>query len=142
MRKAGLYFLKQTGPESFSENLATSRVGDGWQTVEIIGDGSTLTLSVNEQIVMTYSDPEPLINGGISFESLTESQVQIDDIEIWKAGPGEAQTDDGEQLSEEQSSTANSDLPALPWLYTGGPSGGLGYDIRMDPRNPDVSDRH
>ena len=24
------------------------------------------------------------------------------------------------------------------WVYTGGPIGGLGYDIRMDPRNPDV----
>lgn len=24
------------------------------------------------------------------------------------------------------------------WVYTGGPQGGLGYDIRMDPRNPDV----
>jgi len=36
------------------------------------------------------------------------------------------------------------DLPAvpayqsLPWVPTGGPVGGLGYDIRMDPRNPDV----
>ncbi len=27
---------------------------------------------------------------------------------------------------------------ALPWVYTGGPIGGLGYDIRMDPRDPDV----
>lgn len=24
------------------------------------------------------------------------------------------------------------------WVYTGGPLGGLGYDVRMDPRNPDV----
>ena len=24
------------------------------------------------------------------------------------------------------------------WASTGGPPGGLGYDIRMDPRNPDV----
>jgi photosystem II stability/assembly factor-like uncharacterized protein len=32
-------------------------------------------------------------------------------------------------------------LPAYqsgPWVYTGGPLGGLGYDVRMDPRNPDV----
>jgi len=25
-----------------------------------------------------------------------------------------------------------------PWISTGGPIGGLGYDVRMDPRNPDV----
>ncbi|MBM3153662.1 MAG: hypothetical protein FJZ96_15910, partial [Chloroflexi bacterium] len=24
------------------------------------------------------------------------------------------------------------------WVYTGGPLGGLGYDVRMDPRNPDI----
>lgn len=134
----GLYLVKQTGPDSFSESLANaSGLGDGWQTIEISGDGPTLTLSVNDQIVMTYADPEPLLSGGISFESLTESQVQIDDIEIWGAAPGEVQIDDGEQ-SAQPSSAADSDLPALPWYYTGGPSGGLGYDIRMDPRNPDV----
>jgi len=27
---------------------------------------------------------------------------------------------------------------SLPWVYTGGPVGGLGYDIRMDPLNLDV----
>lgn len=27
---------------------------------------------------------------------------------------------------------------SLPWVSTGGPVGGLGYDIRMDPRDPDV----
>jgi photosystem II stability/assembly factor-like uncharacterized protein len=25
-----------------------------------------------------------------------------------------------------------------PWVFTGGPVGGLGYDVRMDPTNPDV----
>jgi len=27
---------------------------------------------------------------------------------------------------------------STPWVYLGGPLGGLGYDVRMDPRNPDV----
>jgi len=34
-----------------------------------------------------------------------------------------------------------SGLPAYhtgTWVFTGGPLGGLGYDVRMDPRNPDV----
>jgi photosystem II stability/assembly factor-like uncharacterized protein len=30
------------------------------------------------------------------------------------------------------------DAPALRWVYTGGPLGGLGYDVRMRPDNPDV----
>lgn len=37
--------------------------------------------------------------------------------------------------------TATSSGPAyqsLPWVYLGGPLGGLGYDVRMRPDNPDV----
>jgi hypothetical protein len=28
--------------------------------------------------------------------------------------------------------------PSLTWVRTGGPLGGLGYDVRMRPDNPDV----
>jgi photosystem II stability/assembly factor-like uncharacterized protein len=35
-------------------------------------------------------------------------------------------------------SAADPAYQTLPWVYTGGPIGGLGYDIRMDPRNPDI----
>lgn len=46
------------------------------------------------------------------------------------------------QLTAEQRTTADI-FPKSPaylseWVYTGGPIGGLGYDIRMDPRNPDI----
>ncbi len=123
LRRGGLYLSKQTGPDSFSENLASAGgLGDGWKTVEITGYGSTVTVLVNEQVVMTYTDPEPLLSGGIAFESLTDSQVLIDDVEIWGTAPAPAPTMEG----------------GTGWIRTGGPLGGLGYDVRMRPDNLDT----
>jgi photosystem II stability/assembly factor-like uncharacterized protein len=121
------YLSKQTAGDVFQENLATSSgLGNGWQTVDVAGYGETITVSVNGQVIMSYTDPDPLTSGGIAFESITDTQVLIDDVEIW----GEA---------------AGMDVPTLPsepgeltWIRTGGPLGGLGYDVRMRPDNNNI----
>lgn len=49
--------------------------------------------------------------------------------------------DDGDSFVPDAPANIHAGEPAyrsLPWVTTGGPVGGLGYDIRMDPRNPDV----
>lgn len=118
-----IYLNKQTGPDSFSGNLATAAgLGAGWQTIEIAGYGPTLSVSVNEQLVLEFTDPEPLTSGGIAFESLGESQVYIDDVEVWGPAPGPTPTA----------------VAGAHWIRTGGPLGGLGYDVRMHPENPDI----
>jgi photosystem II stability/assembly factor-like uncharacterized protein len=123
---AQVYLSKQTGPDQFSEWLAKSDgVGLGWNSLEITGRGSLITVFVNDQEVMRFNDPDPLLSGGIAFESLTESQVQIDDIEIW--GPGEPLT---QSSPEPQSSEPGTESGELAWVRLGGPPGGLGYDIR------------
>jgi len=127
LRQNGVYLSKQTGPANFSEDLATSwGIGDDWTAVEISGIGSTITISMNDQVVMTYTDPEPLLHGGISFESLTESQVLIDDVEIWGAAPVPVQIDEGSHDG------------GLSWVSLGGPPGGLGYDIRYKFDDPNI----
>lgn len=63
---------------------------------------------------MKYTDPQPLLAGTIAFETLEAATVRVDEVKIWGAASDEH------------------------WLRTGGPLGGLGYDIRMRPDNPDV----
>jgi photosystem II stability/assembly factor-like uncharacterized protein len=127
LRREGSYLVKQTGPDSFTENLANADgLGDGWKTVEITGYGPTITVLVGEQVVMTYTDPEPLLSGGIAFESLAESQVLIDDVEIWGAAPVPVQIDEAPSDGE------------LSWVRMGGPPGGLGYDIRYKFDDPNI----
>ena len=123
LNRNALYLSKQTGPDTFVEDLARAPgLGSGWHNVEIAGSSSTVTISVNGQIVMTYDDPEPLLSGGIAFESLTDAQVWIDEVEIRGSAETSTPTMTGGQT----------------WVRTGGPLGGLGYDVRMFPENPDV----
>ncbi len=97
-------------------------LGNGWHALEVTGYGSTITVLVDDQIVMTYTDPEPILSGGIAFESLNDVQVLIDDVEIWGVAPPPTPTMEG----------------GTAWIRTGGPLGGLGYDVRMHPENPDI----
>lgn len=63
---------------------------------------------------MSYQDPNPMLWGSIAFQCLQRSHVHIDDVEVSGSPPPEA----------------------FQWVRTGGPLGGLGYDVRMRPDNP------
>jgi len=121
----GLYLSKQTGPETFSHNLAeavaTYNLGQ-WYQVEIAGQGGHLQIKVDGTLAVDYSDADPLTQGGIAFETLDGSQACLDDIVVY--GPAPTPTPTSE--------------PGLTWVRTGGPLGGLGYDVRMRPDNPDI----
>jgi hypothetical protein len=85
-----------------------------WYTVEIVGVGATTDVYVDGTLKLEYVDPTPLVAGSVSLECL--KQADFDDIEI--SGPPP---------------------PVLPtWVKTGGPVGGIGYDIKMRTGNPDV----
>jgi len=121
----GLYLSKQTGPETFSHNLAeavaTYNLGQ-WYQVEIAGQGGHLQIKVDGTLAADYTDADPLTQGGIAFETLDGSQACLDDIVVY--GPAPTPTPTSE--------------PGLTWVRTGGPLGGLGYDVRMRPDNPDI----
>ncbi|MBI9045188.1 MAG: hypothetical protein JEZ06_11930 [Anaerolineaceae bacterium] len=119
------YLAKQTGSKTFINDLGLGvGLSTGWQWVEISGYGPTITVSINDQEVITYTDPEPILKGAIAFESLSDSQVMVDDIELWGIGKAEK-----EVIVDES---------GLTWVRTGGPLGGLGYDVRIHPDNPDI----
>jgi len=86
-----------------------------------------------ETYVETYSLEISVIGNEIVIDAEGENPVV----------PGE-----GEAMATEETGEGESDIleitagtPAYQsntWVTTGGPPGGLGYDIRMDPRNPDI----
>ena len=115
---------KQYWPDTFMGPLAESTgfyALNTWHTVDISGEGSTVRMSVDGQMLWTYTDPEPLVNGWFAFETLEDSQAYVDDIMVFGTAPAEDQASTG-----------------LVWVRTGGPLGGLGYDIRMRPDAPDT----
>jgi len=87
-----------------------------WYEVEIVGRGGTLEVYVDGVLRVSCTDPDPLLYGSIALETGPGWEACVDDIEV----------------------LGHSTPTGLSWVRTGGPLGGLGYDIRMRPDNPDI----
>lgn len=88
-----------------------------WHKVKVFGRGGKLEIYVNGMLLLSFLDPQPLVSGTIGLETFDDSEVYVDDIVV--KGPRSPST-------------------GLRWVRTGGPPGGIGYDIRMRPDNPDI----
>jgi len=86
-----------------------------WLT--IAGQGGRLRVYVDGQLKISYTDPKPLPYGRIALETLDNSEVYVDAVKVLGRGKPTL---------------------ALRWVRTGGPLGGLGYDVRMRPDKSDV----
>jgi photosystem II stability/assembly factor-like uncharacterized protein len=86
-----------------------------WYTVDIVGIGARLRVYVNGGLQIDFTDSNPILFGSIAIQTPAGAEAAVDDIEV--IGPPES---------------------AQPvWVKTGGPLGGVGYDIHMRPDNPD-----
>ncbi len=113
---------KQYFPNQFFNGLANSPfvMSRGtWHEVEITGQGAHLSVAVDGANILDYTDPNPIAYGSIAFETLDGSEAEIDRVAVFGA-PSPI-------LSKGQR-----------WVRTGGPLGGLGYDVRMRPDRADV----
>lgn len=126
--EAGSYLSKQYWPDVFQDDLIQKKVQHSvntWHQIKIMGAGNTLKLYVDGEQEWIYTDQEPLQSGSFAFETLDDSSFYIDDIKVLTpASPTPTYAD-------EVSLTPT-------WTRLGGPLGGLGYDIRMRPENPDA----
>jgi uncharacterized protein (TIGR03437 family) len=87
-----------------------------WYTVEIIGIGAQISVYLNGSPLMSYTDPDPILNGGVGVQGQSGGYFLFNNVEL--SGP-----------------------PAPPeptWVQTGGPLGGVGYDVRMRQDNSDI----
>lgn len=124
-------------------NVPDLPVGD-WFELIINAVGGELTVSIDEnEPTLTYIDPSPLPAGGIAIETFHEGRIELDDLIVMiplqeMIQPGTEGESDDDEVQADADPAAIGDLPTLPWIATGGPIGGLGYDIRMDPRDSNI----
>ena len=130
----GTYLNKQIWPDEFQPDLKQFTGGhtlDIWHEIEIVGRGNTLSFYVDGSQEFEYTDPQPLLAGSFAFETLEDSQAYIDDIRVTLESSPSNTTSPSAAITQPPLTSE------LTWVWTGGPLGGLGYDIRMRPDNPD-----
>lgn len=88
-----------------------------WYTFKGVAIDNALTFSMDGQNVIAYQDDyNPYLYGRFAFKLRSNTKVKIDNVEV---------------LSEFTVQEAQ-------WIKTGGPSGGLGYDIRIHPDDKNI----
>lgn len=114
----GLSMLKTQPCDTHTELLYDSNsieVGK-WYTVRIVGKENNIKVFVNDDIKFDYTDNNPVLTGSIGFETLDEQSVDFDDVVV--------STD---ELSGD-----------FHWTSTGGPLGGIGYDVRINHKESNI----
>lgn len=87
---ADQYYLTKQNGESFWDLASSSWHVDGWQTIRIEVRGNIISVyqetgdfsSPQGYLLMRARDDNPYTRGRISFESLTDSPVWIDDLQL------------------------------------------------------------
>jgi photosystem II stability/assembly factor-like uncharacterized protein len=105
-------YLRKTAPcgtHTELVSLAESHDANRWYTVEIVGDQANIKVYVDDVLKIDYTDSDPVLVGPISFETHDGTHVHFDDVIV------------------------TSPLSDTQWVPTGGPLGGLGYDVRIHP---------
>ncbi|MBA7600330.1 Ycf48-like protein [subsurface metagenome] len=114
----GLELNKQITEDFF--NLSHADVPlqyNRWYTVQATVDSSTIKIYLNDTLVINYKDDNiPILSGIFSFETQDDSIAHFDDISV----------------------TGTQAVQRAQWVKTGGPSGGLGYDVRIHPLDKNI----
>lgn len=88
-----------------------------WYTVRAVVDGNSIKVYLDGTPVINYTDADiPILSGISSFETLDDSIAHFDDISV----------------------TGTRMVQRARWVKTGGPSGGLGYDVRIHPLDKNI----
>ncbi len=112
-----------------------------WFQVEIFVEGESHLIQINQDNIYAVVLPDPLPPGGISFEVVGDASIRIDDLSVLNLeniDPPDptlsvTETNIPELQTQEVSPTSTvTDQSQLTWIRTGGPPGGLGYDIRYN----------
>lgn len=119
--RTSIILYKQIGTQ-FYNNLviATTQIDlNTWYKVRYELTGNNIKVYLNDILMVNYTDQSnPIISGKalIAFENDAGSKVLYDDILI----------------------KANLPVQNISWIRTGGPLGGIGYDVRVDKNDPDL----
>jgi len=114
----GTYLTKQIGDVITDIKVVEASIPENdWHSAKIKMKDTTLALFIDDAIIFTATDQEPMQSGGVSFEVLPESNIYFDNVVVI--------------------------VPEAPpvehlWTQTNGPEGGAYKVIAMDPFDNDV----
>jgi photosystem II stability/assembly factor-like uncharacterized protein len=120
-----------------------------WTRIGVSLAGGEHTITINDQPALSVSDPYPLPPGGLKLRVEGEAVGEFDDVTLTTIGAvaspqptTPAQPTIPSTIPAPKGPSTQTGMPAYqvtdPWIRLGGPPGGLGYDIRMRPDNPDI----
>jgi photosystem II stability/assembly factor-like uncharacterized protein len=124
-------------PPEVQAGNCTVLVWDASSAFEVRLDGELVTLGGNREVCPSESSMYVL-------EVDLGTSVDRRELEVKVIGTGEGPAAGVEPEPQEQASSPGPVVPGVPayqsegWISLGGPPGGLGYDIRMHPDNPDI----
>jgi len=109
-----------------------------WMELTIAASAGQHAVSRNGRPALVARDPDPLPAGGLVLRVAGPGQGLFDHLTVTApVAPASIPA----TPSESSPSAVATGLPAYQageWIRMGGPPGGLGYDIRMQPDNPDI----
>ncbi len=110
----GLSLEKQMGSDFFTLYQSDVYVDRGsWHVVRIVLEGASIKVYLDNGLTIGVVDnDEPLLFGTFAFETMEDSHAHFDDVVVFGEPPPVPP-------------------PGYTWVKTGGPSGGLGYDVRI-----------
>ncbi|MEN8173355.1 MAG: family 16 glycoside hydrolase [Chloroflexota bacterium] len=109
-----------------------------WQELKIENTGDTHIVYLNGEQILDGISPEVLPPGGVVLRAEGDVAVSFDEL-IIEVGTSQEPVDEPSQ-PQEPGGDSSEPLPVseLSWVRTGGPPGGMGYDIRYNFDNPDI----
>jgi hypothetical protein len=80
-----LILTKQLGQNSFYDLIKTNlNLDTHWHRIEIRANGDQIRVFIDDNLRICYKDSNPIYFGGISFETLDNSDFLIDDVTVSK----------------------------------------------------------
>ena len=119
-----------------SQEMATvasrTQLGD-WVQIAITMANGAHSITVNGESLLTANDTSPLPPGGIFLQAKGAATGEFDDLVLAANNAPAAPLEPAPTPNPAPVSTE-----ALSWIRTGGPPGGLSYDIRYNFAKPDI----
>jgi photosystem II stability/assembly factor-like uncharacterized protein len=130
----GIQLLLNQGDQAVEfASTPTRGLENEWTQLAVITAGEIHRVLLNDELILEGAAPASLPPGGVILQAEGEASVLFDELVV-VAVQGEA-TGEGPALTEQPADSLP--LSGRIWVRLGGPPGGLGYDIRMRPDNPD-----
>jgi photosystem II stability/assembly factor-like uncharacterized protein len=136
LNNRGIEFQRESGGQVVSLNTVPQTVSQGeWHQLQLNVAGETHTVTLDGAQVLNVTDTDsPVRAGGVSFETLGEMVAEVDNLMLSSA-PQE-QPPAPAPFPEQPAQVPPGEVGV--WFATGGPPGGLGYDIRYNFADPDI----